>query len=293
MPKSKCEQSLEAMTAERDHWRNLAQQRAGEIADLQRQLERSASLARVMGSGIDAELERYQLERDQARAAYEYVTDALIKAVGRARNTAEYWIQEVTRIQAELDTVVENHGVPYLVGALNEAGCTVLGIAADEYNKFVGGAIVERGGEYNAKNDPVLALNDLIMLSQNIAAGMLTTSITWLAYANSFDARIVCAEIIKQCHSQLAPDENLIMRLSPQWIQENLDDAPKAPGTLRDGLAYAHKAKLHIAAGGKLKDFVDTVDKGERVIRRYLGWYDAIEATGEQAPPLVEITAPE
>jgi hypothetical protein len=65
--KKRCESELDQVEAKRNHWRDLARQRADEVADLRRQLERNALFSRAFGSSfqtISAEIDTLQRERD-------------------------------------------------------------------------------------------------------------------------------------------------------------------------------------------------------------------------------------
>lgn len=69
MTKSKCEQELEKMREERDHWRRLAQERKEENSELKRYIERQNIYAQAFKAGlsvVDQELLRIQRERDAA-----------------------------------------------------------------------------------------------------------------------------------------------------------------------------------------------------------------------------------
>lgn len=69
MTKSKCEQELEKMREERDHWRRLAQERKEENSELKRYIERQNIYAKAVRAGlseVDNEMARIQRERDAA-----------------------------------------------------------------------------------------------------------------------------------------------------------------------------------------------------------------------------------
>ncbi len=71
MSKSKCDAELEQMTAERDHWRTIAKQRAEDVRRLQNQVDRQSTLSGAVFRGAAAELDqayaKLQEERDQWR----------------------------------------------------------------------------------------------------------------------------------------------------------------------------------------------------------------------------------
>lgn len=64
--KSKDKKRIEDLEAERDHWRTLAQERGATIGELQVLLERMTMYARAFSGGIDAEIARLQVERNEA-----------------------------------------------------------------------------------------------------------------------------------------------------------------------------------------------------------------------------------
>src|SRR5690349_10550397 len=85
---TECERKLAHVTAQRDQWRTIAQQRAAELMEINRQFERAQLWHTVLVGGalpaIDNQIEQLQRQRDDALLE----RNGLLQVIARVRNDA-------------------------------------------------------------------------------------------------------------------------------------------------------------------------------------------------------------
>jgi len=279
MTKSKCEKQLERMTQERDHWRSKAEERAGRITDLERQLERAQIYGRSFANGIDGEIDRLQRERDNAVNMGEKIIlgiNALYRNVVTRRN----------EINEEIKTFTDS-----IESADNRAHTAMsrllLAVAGETYNQATD--IQERRITpliNHLATDHAPTLENIGKMLEVIGSYSVTIGIhhvmfnyVGLAYGHANDPRLIAYILLMECRIRGEPDLETIKRLPQEWIKEHLPYPPGSARRLQSGLSTAYK---HITSENtQTKTALDNLIT-ERELRKYLRWYEVIERFSAQ-----------
>lgn len=111
MGKSECEQELETVRAECDHWKRIAQERERVIQDLKNRLERSEMYADAFTSGamskLDERISQIQDERDLFKKELEHLEASVQDQKNRMKVGTDELKAFVTEKLQEIDKTVQ------------------------------------------------------------------------------------------------------------------------------------------------------------------------------------------
>lgn len=242
MAKSRHEQQLEDMTAERDHWRRAAQQRGQELAEAKRRLERQdIHLRRIMrgAKGDDEEIERIQLERDQVAESW--------------RGLAQDWIDHTEKnVLPSLEQSLENiddlffadapglTSVPALVRVLRYAIDDELRFTEQKYDKY--DAQLELYGVHSPDRDGFGSMIfDIIRQARRITIYEVGHYLKAWAWGKSKDPALLAHQVLEQWEAGKPVAYGVLYVL---WSDgEPGPGLPGKPATMIKALEYVRQAQ--------------------------------------------------
>ena len=267
MSKSKCETELEAMTEERNHWRELAQARDEENRTLRNQIERQAIISSVFLQGapqrMSEEIAHLQNERDAYEIAIFNGFQTLEKTYNDSCDATERNYQQLLELTAA-------QGMPRIAQLLIWMHETINGTLNDEHVASVAEA---RKLALGQEPSPDTFVGLMIQRAMYCGALVHANSALHISFTLSNDPALIADDALTECEVFREPAISTLRRLTPEWMRENLVEAPANHATLAEGLKQAHAQKM---SAKSIEAFAGSSGITARTLARYCAWYDTL-----------------
>lgn len=310
MSKGRCERDLEEMTAERNHWLKLAQERTEQLGDVLTEMVQlrdalatqrdDAALIGGEGGLLNGIREQRDNWRRRAEEAMERATSAetdvqrLVTAIEDFRNKSRWYYDHILSDQdfAVLAEVAEQRSLPAVAAAVWEVGATVIKVSQEQHERSRQSALQKLGLADAAEEEKLNAhLHPGISLAQawesifNAGVVNLASALVMQAYGIAHDPRLVADMILRECRTKGEPSMKTISWLPDGWITNNLPNPPAKNETLQEALRVLREEEL---SGLNRRQFAAKCSLDERTLRLWQSWKDALEKIATMVPDEVK-----
>lgn len=253
-----------------------------ENQQLKRQLEITQRVGTVLQQSGGAsghfwleQLQQVMNERDTLKNAIAtHYQEAVNKTHIEVERTYEQFKEE--RLKLDIRGGVESGVKRMLLDAAN----LIMNVAAKDYNEKlepkVHQLLVSGGGVFD---NPVLALTQAGHLLEMKGRMSYASAITTVAIMQQCPPEYICSYVVSRLKHKGEVDEISLEALPPNWIQDNIPEAPAKVSTLKEWLEIAYQFRI---SGQDQETFARAKHCPTRRLRDYLRCLEAFEYAAMQ-----------
>lgn len=262
--------TIASLQAENQNLRKLVSQLQDKLEELMIDGRRAAAVSHAVLNVDNQELHRIRRERDGLKDA---IMTHYREAVTKTHIELEQAYEQLNDERNKLDIRggVEN-GIKRM---LLDAAHLIMNVAAKDYNEKlepkVHQLMVSGGGVFD---NPVLALTQAGHLLEMKGRMSYAKSITTVAIMQQCPPEYICSYVVSRLKHKGEVDEISLEALPPNWIQDNIPEAPAKITTLKEWLETAYQFRI---SGQDQETFARAQHFPSRRLRDYLRCLEAFE----------------
>ncbi len=286
--KSRSELELQAMKAERDHWRAKAKERAGELEAVRQENARlrihKAAFSVDTVLPYDDALNLLQQEREEWKQvalrganAIRTVLDVMYDTSLRTKEHSEHYLRELIE-KAKPDESL-------YIATVFQAIASQYSETAKQINGKLLADIIEYTGsdDFDALHNPELCLQKTLELNEITHLWRTTIQLALYGYQYAGDKSAIAWEIIDQARHGEISIRSLNL-LGEQWLKDNLPGKPGKCETVQQGLLIFLQER---ESGKTREEFARQNGYSARRLQTYQSWYEALEEQAKKRPTIM------